>query len=197
MADLEPQLIEEVKQGSRSAFYCLVEKHRDKAFSLCYSITYNYEDAKDILQEAFIRVYQGAKDFRQDSSFNTWFYRIIINLCRDYLRKKAKSASVFVEPIELQNDDAQDYDIIVSAKDKNPNPRQEVLANELNNTIDSAISFLPEKQRLVFILKHIEGMKLDEIASVLKCRTSTVKVHLFRAVRNLQRLLHPYIASQL
>lgn len=194
MADSDLQLIEMVKNGERSAFSSLVERYKHKAFALCYNITGNYEDAKDILQEALIRVYQSIKGFKGTSSFYTWFYRIVTNLCRDYLRKKSRAERVFVEQSILQNDD-EDTETI-EAKDPNPNPAQVTVANELKYIIDSAIALLPERQRLAFTLKHIQGMRLDEVAALLKCRPSTVKAHLFKAAQNLQRYLEPCLSSQ-
>lgn len=195
MADPEIVLIERVRNGERSAFSSLVEKYRQQAFSLCYNITGNSEDAKDILQEAFIKAYQGMKDFKGNSSFSTWLYRIVTNLCKDYLRKKNRASRILVEPATLQNDD-EDVAEYIEAKDTNPDPAQATVVNELKYMLDSAIGLLPERQRLAFTLKHIQGMKLDEVADILKCKVSTVKAHLFKAVRNLQRSLEPYLSSQ-
>lgn len=192
--EIELQLIDRVKKGERSAFNSLVEKYKEKAFALVFNMTGNYEDTKEILQEAFVRTYVNIKDFKGTSNFYTWFYRILVNLCRDFLRKRSVRQRVLAEPLKFQCD--EEDRAIVDAVDSKPNPAEAALNKEIRNMVDAAINLLPEKQRMVFILKHIQGMKLNEVATILKCRESTVKVHLFRAVRNLQKSLLPYLSTE-
>lgn len=177
----EEQIIDKVKSGDQEAFRELVALYRNKAFGLCFSMVGNVEDAKDILQEAFIKAYKNMGRFRKDSSFYTWFYRIVINTARDYLRKKKHQESRLEQEIS----------------DLSLNPAKLVLTDELRQLLDGAIGRLGEKQRLSFIMKHINGMKINEIAQALHCRPATVKVHLFRAVRKLQKKLAPYLTAKL
>ncbi len=189
--ELESQLIEKVKKGERSAFDSLVDKYKEKAFALAFNMVGNYEDAKDVLQEAFVRAYVNIKDFRGDSNFYTWFYRILVNLCRDFLRRRATVKRVFVSPQMAEGEGERNIEVA----DERPNPLETTLNEEVKQMIDEAIDLLPEKQRMVFILKHIQGLKLSEIAVMLNCRESTAKVHLFRAMRNLQKSLSPYLLT--
>ncbi|KPK41426.1 MAG: hypothetical protein AMJ78_05575 [Omnitrophica WOR_2 bacterium SM23_29] len=189
--ELELQLIEKVKKGERFAFDFLVDKYKEKAFALAFNMVGNYEDAKDVLQDAFVRAYVNVKDFRTDSSFYTWFYRILVNLCRDFLRRKSAAKRIRPSPLKLKYEEEETIDVV----DNRPNPFEVTLSKEVKEMIDEAVNLLPEKQRMVFTLKHIQGLKLNEIAVILNCRESTVKVHLYRAMRNLQKSLLPYLST--
>jgi RNA polymerase sigma-70 factor (ECF subfamily) len=187
----ESELINQIKEGSRAAFEILVNQYREKAFALAFSIVGNVEDAKDITQEAFIRVYNSIKQFREEASFSTWFYRILVNLSKDRLRKNKYTKYSLSEPIAKNVEGGKE--IFIEIKDLDYSPKRLALNKELDRMIDLAISELPEKQRLTFVLKHIEGMKIDQIAKILNCAQATVKVNLFKAVRNLRKELQPYI----
>lgn len=182
---MEPDsgLIERAKNGERAAFDSLVDIHKGKAFALAFSFIGDVEDAKDVLQEAFVKAYTGIINFRGASSFYTWFYRILVNQCKDFLRKKRVRSGVFLEPLPSLEEDG---DNAPEAVDSSPGPSQMALNSEARQLINEAVSGLPEKQKAVFILKHIQGMKLNEIADVVGCSESTAKVHLFRAIRGLR-----------
>jgi RNA polymerase sigma-70 factor (ECF subfamily) len=181
--DEEAGLIERAKSGERAAFNSLVDMHKEKAFGLAFSFIGNVEDAKDVLQEAFVKAYIGVISFRGSSSFYTWFYRILVNQCKDFLRKKKARSGVFLDPLPLSEEDG---DNAPEAVDPSPLPSRAILDKETRQIINEAISVLPERQKVVFMLKHIQGMKLNEIAEVVGCSESTAKVHLFRAVRGLR-----------
>ncbi len=185
----ENKIIEMAQQGEREAFSLLVEKYKEKAFALCYHFSKNYEDARDILQASFLKAYVNINSFNSNASFYTWFYRIIVNSSMDYLRQKRKSRGIFAEQADLQSFDGEL--LPKEAKDKRFNPRQHADANNLKEVMSAAIERLPEKQKVAFILKYMQYLKIYEIALILKCRQATVKVRLFRAVQNLQRILQP------
>jgi len=180
MEIVEEKLIDRIKTGDEDAFQDLVSRYKKKAFGLCYSIVGNVEDAKDILQIAFIKAYKGINKFGKRSSFYTWFYRILVNTAQDFLRKKAKEKT---EPFEF-------------AADFTMNPERRVMDQELKRLLDEAVSQLSENQRISFVMKHSSGMKIDEIARILNCRPATVKIHLFRAVKNIKNKLGPYLAIE-
>jgi RNA polymerase sigma-70 factor, ECF subfamily len=191
--DSELQLIERARNGERAAFDSLVGIYKGKAFALAYNFTGNTEDAKDVLQEAFVKAYLNIKKFRGGSTFYTWFYRILLNQYKDILRRKRTRIKVLVDapgPMD-ENDDAP-----AEAVDNSPGPGTALLNKEIREKADEAINMLPEKQKTTFILKHMHGMKLSEIAGIIGCSESTAKVHLFRATKNLQKALSPYRASQ-
>lgn len=191
--DPELLLIERARNGERAAFDSLVDIHKGKAFALAYNFTGNAEDAKDALQDAFVKAYLNIGKFRGGSAFYTWFYRILLNQCRDVLRKKQARLKVLVDaPEPVDEDDAAP----VEAVEGGPGPGETLLNKEIREKVDEAINKLPEKQKMTFILRHMHGMKLGEIAGVIRCSESTVKVHLFRATKNLQKALSPYIKTE-
>lgn len=181
--DQESGLIERARNGDRAAFNSLVDMHKEKAFALAFSFIGNVEDAKDVLQEAFVKAYIGVISFRGSSKFYTWFYRILVNQCKDFLRKKKARSGVFLDPLPSPGGDE---DNAPEAVDPAPLPSQAALDRETSQMINDAITALPERQKAVFMLKHIQGMKLNEIAETVGCSESTAKVHLFRAVRGLR-----------
>ncbi len=172
----EELLIDRIQVGDREAFKELVSQYRGKGFGLTYSIVGNTEDAKDVLQDSFVKVYNNISRFRKGSSFYTWFYRIVVNTARDFLRMKAR------QKITSLNDN---YEFKAAGRD-------DVMNDELSEMLDRAIDHLPDRQSVCFKLKHMNGLKIREIADFLKCRPSTVKIHLYRAVRSLKRELIGY-----
>ncbi|MFA6357014.1 MAG: RNA polymerase sigma factor [Candidatus Omnitrophota bacterium] len=182
---MEPdsEIIRRAKNGERAAFDSLVDMHKEKAFALAFSFIGNAEDAKDVLQDAFVKAYVGIINFRGSSSFYTWFYRILVNQCKDFLRKKKAKSGVFLDPLPASEEGG---DNAPEAVDLSPGPSQIALDKETRQIINEAISGLPERQKAVFMLKHIQGMKFNEIAETLDCSESTAKVHLFRAIRGLR-----------
>ncbi len=191
--DPELLLIERARNGERAAFDSLVDMYKGKAFALAYNFTGNAEDAKDVLQEAFVKAYLNIGKFRGGSAFYTWFYRILLNQCKDVLRKKQARIRVLVEVREPADEDDE---APVEAVDNGPGPRKALLNKEIREKVDEAINRLPEKQKITFVLRHMHGMKLGEIADMIKCSESTAKVHLFRATKNLQKALSPYIKTE-
>ncbi|MFA6216822.1 MAG: sigma-70 family RNA polymerase sigma factor [Candidatus Omnitrophota bacterium] len=179
-------LIVRLKQGQRSAFDVLVQQYRQRGFAICYNLVGSPEDAQDVLQDAFIKVYRNIKNFREDAAFSTWFYRILTNCSLDFLRKKKVLSKHFTGP--LIDEEGKEQDIA----DSHSEPVRILSAQEFARNLDLHIEQLPEKQKVCFILKHQNRLSNQEIAQTLGCSLGTVKVHLFRAVRALQRKLSVY-----
>lgn len=184
----EAVLIEGIKNGERASFDQIVKMYQQKGIGIAYGMVGNLEDAKDILQEAFIKVYTQIKSFRGQSCFSTWFYRIVVNSSIDFLRRKKRGERIFVR--ELMDGDSKPQEL--QAPDLRYEPAKVVINAELSGRLDECVEALPEKQKACFILKHREGLTSSQIAEVLNCRLSTVKVHLFRATRTLQNKLAAY-----
>jgi len=185
--DRERELIRRMKLGERAAFDEIVGIYRNNCFAIAYNIVGNAEDAKDVLQDAFIRAYMNIKKFRQDARFSTWFYRILVNAAQDMLRRRSRTAKVLLPQI------ADEEGNTVEAPDPGKNAANILMDNELGKYIEDSVSGLPERQRLCFVLKHQNGLSTQEIAETLGLSFSTVKVHLFRAARALQDRLRPYL----
>jgi RNA polymerase sigma-70 factor (ECF subfamily) len=185
----EKELIARIKRGDRAAFSELVDAYRDRGFAVVYNLVRNPEDAKDVLQEGFIRVYLNIKYFRVESKFSTWFYRILVNSAIDFLRRRKAKGKLFVR--FFVDEEGREID----SPDKSSDPGPIIQGREFSADLEQVIQSLPEKQRMCFILKHQNGMDNTEIARITGCSLSTVKVHLFRAVRNLRRLLVYYLSE--
>lgn len=190
----ESEIIAQVKAGDSRAFCELVERYKAKALSVAYSFCANYEDAKDLSQEAFIKAFKSIERFRVQSKFYTWFYRILVNICKDYLRRRKSNKFIKLSvKFKLRNGLVGPEDIFESVASHAPNPQQQLLDKELGAHLTKAISSLPEKQRMVFTLKNIHGLTLTEIAEITNTALGTVKANLFKATMNLQAKLEGYI----
>jgi len=190
----ESEIIAQVKAGNSRAFCELVERYKEKALSVAYSFCANYEDARDLSQEAFIKAFKSIGRFRVQSKFYTWFYRILVNICKDYLRRRKRSKFIKLSvKFRLKDGSVEGEDIFESVASSAPGPGQQLLDKELGTHLTKAISSLPEKQRMVFTLKNIHRLTLAEIAEITSSALGTVKANLFKATMNLQAKLEGYI----
>jgi RNA polymerase sigma-70 factor (ECF subfamily) len=187
------KIVTRIKSGEKSAFDILVDMYKHKAFSIAFTISRNVDDAKDLVQEAFVKAYISISSFKEGSSFYTWFYRILINVSKDYLKRKARQEYLF-KPLELnsQSDEGK-RNLLEKLSDSGLAPDKWIVNKEIKQVTEGAIALLPVKQRLVFNLRYYEGMKFEEIARILNCRTSTAKVNFFKALKNLKKRLRPYM----
>lgn len=189
-ASQEKVLIERIKQGERISFDNLVSLYQQKGLSIAYNLVGNLEDAKDILQESFIKVYLNVQGFKEKSEFFTWFYRIVVNCALDFLRKRKRMNHIFIDSLIIDEEGKKKEQEIA---DNRFEPAKVAMLNELHCHLDNCLARLSEKQRLCFVLKHQNGLSTQEVARVLKCRPATVKVHIFRAINNLRKSLAKYI----
>ncbi len=178
-------LVERFQNGEDSAFDEIVDRCHKHVYSLAYRFTRNCEDACDISQEVFIKVFRSLNKLRNSSAFDAWLKRVTVNACMDYLRR---------QPNEQMLDDFSQVEHEYITYGYNGLPNQPVEDRELQRVISRAVDQLPTRQRSVFILRHYEGLSLKEIAETLNCSLGTVKAHLFRATRRLRKLLLPYVS---
>ena len=178
-------LVERFQSGEVGAFDEIVNRCHKRVYNLAYHFTHNCEDAYDISQEVFIKVFRSLDKLKNSSAFDVWLKRVTVNACTDYLRQRPK---------EQVLDDLSylDREHIASSGSRLPDRPAETC--ELRNVISRAVDQLPKQQRKVFILRHYEGLSLKEIAKILNCSLGTVKAHLFRATRRLRKLLLPYVS---
>lgn len=176
-------LVEQFQSGDIDAFDEIVDKYNRYVYSLAYRFTRNYEDAYDISQEVFIKVFKSLGNLRSRSTFQTWLRKLTINTCIDYLRQQSKKCIA---------DDLNSLEFIPDANAELPNCSVE--GSELSNIILNAVAQLPKRQKKVFILRHYEGLSLKEVAGTLSCPLGTVKANLFHAKRRLKELLLPYVS---
>lgn len=183
--DLE--MVKRCQEGDREAFRILVERYQARATRLAYRYVGNMDDAQDITQDAFIRVHRSIKDFRNESQFYTWFYRILVNLALDHLRRNRMKAAEFQDGVLLRSQSASD------AQTRKTNPREELWKKQRQQAIVGAIDTLPPDQRTTVILREIDGLSYEEIAQVTKVPIGTVMSRLYYARRKLQEKLKEYV----
>jgi RNA polymerase sigma-70 factor (ECF subfamily) len=179
----DEELVASAQNGDRRAFEELVERHQRKAYHLAFDFARDREEAKDLSQEAFLKAFTNLKNFDGRSSFYTWFYRILVNLCLDYKRRqKRRPADEFDETVEHHIEPSQAPRMPMS-------PDQHVFAGQFSHKVGVALEALPPKQRTAFILKNHQGLSIKEIAEMMQTAEGTVKVHLHRAVMSLRQRL--------
>ncbi len=188
MDQSEQALIKEAQRGNVVAFESLVKKYDKQVMQLAYNMVNNTNDAQDIYQEVFVRVFKNLHRFRFKSEFSTWLYRVVVNYCINFRRKRGRVKFHSLNG-EL-NDDADNWKKTFKGRDLSP--EESVLNQELSNQITAALDQLSHRQKSVFILRHYHGHKLQDIAEIMNCSEGTVKNYLFRATQKMQRLLKEY-----
>lgn len=187
-------LMLQVKQGDHSAFKELVEKHKLSILNLCLRFTSNKEDAEDLAQEVFIRIFQAAPRYEAKSSFKTWFYRIAINLCINHQRRK-KLLRFFSIDSNHKND--PDFREKIQNITDTEQPDINFEQREKQKIVQQAIESLPENQQAVVILYRYNNLSYKEIADILDTSVSAVESRLHRAKLNLKNKLAPLIKTKL
>lgn len=180
----ENQLIERAKEGDMIAFEKLVYRYDRHVLAIAASYRNSKEDAKDIYQEVFLRVFKGLKNFEGKSEFSTWLFRITTNVCITYSSVKKKHAYT---PFDngYEDEDGETNSIIDKISD-NYSTDSELINSEVSRSIQKAIETLSPQQKMVFVLKHIHEHKIKEIADMMNCTEGTVKRYLFDAVQKLR-----------
>jgi len=177
----DADLISRAAGGDVSAFQMLVERHRSMVYRVAYQFAGNHHDAEDIAQDVFIKVYRSLDRFRQDAQLTSWMYRIVMNACIDHRRRQRPDVTAaFGEDAERR---------MLNAPEETPGPEDCAYAGEIGEVLELEISRLPKGQRVVFVMRHYQGMKLCEIASALGLAEGTVKRQLHAAVHRLREAL--------
>ena len=184
----DTELIERFQKGDTAAFDTLFTRYQKRTYRLVQRFISNREDALDLTQDAFIRAYQGLGDFKSQCQFYSWLYRITVNLCIDFLRKKARS-----EVLLYDSDESGELSMANIPDPRSESPAKAAENKELRAHIRKAVRRLPPKQRQIFILRHWDGLSLKDIAATVGRSDGTVKAHLLHAHRNLRKHLRSYL----
>jgi RNA polymerase sigma-70 factor (ECF subfamily) len=176
-------LIGRFQSGELDAFDQIVDRYQDYVYSLAYQFTRNCDDAYDISQEVFVKVFKSLGGLRDNSTFNSWLRRVTVNACIDYLRQRSNGEG---------SSDALDMQYMNTGGSAEL-PDSPMQVRELQDVILKAVDRLPEKQRKVFVLRHYKHLSLEEIASTMNRSQGTVKANLFHATRRLRKLLESYL----
>ncbi|WP_199615366.1 RNA polymerase sigma factor SigW [Paenibacillus alkalitolerans] len=175
MHNIETRLAKLAKTGDRGAFADIVELYKDKLYHLAYRMVGNRQEAEDIVQETFLRVFRNLDRYDETMKFSTWIYRIGTNLCIDKLRKRKASYS-----LDADVADGEGTDWYAMLPSDEPTPEGRVMLSETQRRIREAIDTLPEKYKSVVILRYLHDMSLQEIGDVLDMPVTTVKTRVHR-----------------
>ena len=185
------ELIIQANNGNHSAFEELIYRYDKSVLSIALNYVHDNDDAKDIYQEVFIRVYRSLKKFEMRSEFSTWLFRIATNVCLTYKSRSKKHLQLSINEEFEEDEHKKSYELISDNRD----PGELATNTELGSLISDAVDSLSDKQRITFTLKHYEGYKIKEIAEMLNCKEGTVKKYLFDAIRNLRKNLDSVYAA--
>jgi RNA polymerase sigma-70 factor (ECF subfamily) len=184
-------LIRAAQRGDQDAFEQLVRTYDQSVLRLAMNLLRSPEDARDVYQEAFLRVYRNLHSFRFDCSFHTWLYRIVTNICLDQLRKRKvrKEDAAVVETSDGPIDRMESYE----EEAAEANPERSMWNRELKQRIESALVGLTPRERMVFELRHYQGLRLRNIGEMLGTTEEAAKNCLFRATQKMRGLLGDFI----
>lgn len=177
----DSDLVARAAAGDAAAFHVLVERHRAMVYRIAYQFAGNHHDAEDVAQDVFLKVYRSLGRFRHDAQVTSWLYRIVMNACIDHKRRHMPAGwAPFTEDAELR---------MLNTPEEGPGPEQIAYGGQVGAVLQDEVARLPPGQRLVFTLRHHEGLKLCEIAEALGLAEGTVKRQLHAAVHRLRAAL--------
>jgi len=187
--EIDQQLVERVQRGDKAAFDLLVVKYQRKIFRLLSRLIRDTAEIEDVAQEAFVKAYRALPNFRGDSAFYTWLYRIAINTAKNYLVSQGRRA-----PTSTQADveDAETFDDGDHLRDLNT-PDSMLVTKQVGEAVNRAIDQLPEDLRTAIVLREIEGLSYEEIAESMQCPIGTVRSRIFRAREAIALELRPIL----
>lgn len=176
----EAAVIQAVLDGDVNAYEALVKEYEKNVYNLALRMTGNSEDAADMAQEAFIKAYNSLMAFRGDSKFSVWLYRIVSNVCLDFLRSRSRKQTV---SLSTENDDGEEVELDIA--DETHSPEQLLDRSLTRDAVRRGLAALPPDHREILLLREIQGLSYEEIADVLGLEAGTVKSRIFRARKKL------------
>ncbi|MCA9651862.1 MAG: sigma-70 family RNA polymerase sigma factor [Myxococcales bacterium] len=182
----DQDLVKAAQAGDRRAFQALYQRYERKVYAVAYGFLRNQEDALDVLQEAFIKVHRYLPNFEGQSSFYTWLYRIVANLCIDHLRRSGRKRDVEFDD-RLRHDEGEPADLspIAALGD----PSKAVKNKEILAAVQESLGQLSDKHRAVIVMRELQGLSYADMAKAMNCSKGTIMSRLFHARRNMQKLL--------
>jgi RNA polymerase sigma-70 factor (ECF subfamily) len=187
----EQILVDRFCGGDHTAFHELVGQYKKKIYYLAYDITGNHQEAEDISQEVFIKMFRSLKKFRRDAKMSSWLYQITVNASIDSLRKKSSKLKRSIDEFDqlhiqegIASSGAHNFDPVISTE-----------SSQIQNHISQALQKISPKERTVFVMRHYNDLKLNEIAEILNITVGTVKSLLFRAIKKLRKELSSYMGN--
>jgi RNA polymerase sigma-70 factor (ECF subfamily) len=193
-AEEDRALIAKAQAGDMAAFRRLVERHQRRAFALALTLVRDENDARELVQEAFLRVFKSLEGFQGTSSFFTWLYRIVTNLSIDLMRKPGRQATN-LEDARIGSEEAADLDFSLLGR-YGGDPMDAVRRREIGGRLQEALEGLPTYHRAVIVLREVDGLSYEEMAQVMGVSKGTIMSRLFHARQKLQRALVDCYAEQ-
>ncbi len=184
----DQQLVERVQQGDKNAFNLLVQKYQSKVINLIARYVRNQADVADVAQEAFIKAYRALPNFRGESAFYTWLYRIAVNTAKNHLVAQGRRAPAN----DVDAEEAEYYDGSDALKEF-ASPERLLLSDEIRKVVFDTLETLPEELKMAISLRELDGMSYEEIANVMECPVGTVRSRIFRAREAIDKQLQPLL----
>ncbi len=189
--EIDQQLVERAQRGDRKAFELLVAKYQRKLARLLSRFIRDPAEVEDVAQEAFIKAYRALPSFRGESAFYTWLYRIGINTAKNYLVALGRRAPTTTE---FDSEDAENFDDGDQLRDVRT-PENELMSKQIAQTVNDTMEALPEELRTAIVLREIDGLSYEEIATVMNCPIGTVRSRIFRARETIADRLRPLLET--
>jgi len=183
-------LVERVQKGDRAAFDLLVRKYQHKIVSLISRYIHDWSECQDVAQEAFVRAYRAIGSFRGDAQFYTWIYKIAVNTAKNWLVSQGRRPPTD----DIAVEDAIQFDG-ASRLHESATPERELLRQEIERTVFSAVQDLPEELRTAITLREVDGLSYEEIAEAMDCPIGTVRSRIFRAREAIDEKLRPLLSE--
>jgi RNA polymerase sigma-70 factor, ECF subfamily len=190
--EIDQQLVERVQRGDKQAFNLLVIKYQRKLARLVSQFVRDSAAVEDVTQEAFIKAYKALSTFRGESAFYTWLYRIGINTAKNFLVSQGRRAPTSVSGFD--NEDAENFEDGGKLREINT-PESELMSKQIAQTVNQTLNTLPEELRTAIVLREIDGLSYEEIASVMNCPIGTVRSRIFRAREAISEELRPLLGT--
>ncbi len=184
----DQDLVEACRKGDRQAFHDLYQRYERKVYAVAYGFLRNPEDALDVVQEAFIKVYRYLPNFEGQSSFYTWLYRIVANLCIDHMRRNTRKRDVEFDD-KLRHDGEHELPTEFLPVSGLGNPGDAIENKEILAAVEDSLGYLSDKHRAVIVMRELQGLSYADMAKAMNCSKGTIMSRLFHARRNMQKLL--------
>ena len=189
--DLDQTLVERVQKGDKRAFDLLVTKYQHKIASVISRYIHDWSECQDVAQETFIRAYRALGNFRGDSQFYTWLYKIAINTAKNYLVALGRRPPQG----DIDAADAVQYDGGTRLRDTDT-PEHELLRQEIERTVTATVEELPDELRTAITLREVDGLSYEEIAAAMDCPIGTVRSRIFRARDAIDQKIRPLLETE-
>jgi len=191
METTDATFVARARTGDSDAFRVLVERHSRALFRLAFRMTGNQQDAEDVVQESFLRAYKQLGKFDERATFGTWLYRIAANCSLDLVRSRKRRSEHVAQAGGNEGTD----EIVLQLPGHDPTPERMALSGEVRERVLEAMQELSANERTAFVLRHFEGMCIEEVSRVLDCQPGAAKHSVFRAVQKLRRSLEPLVST--